>query len=473
MKLFILLSLNLLSVHGFFYTLFPLVLIKSDNKAKLYCPWNQHTDYDLTCRLNKDVMGYYPLPSTNATTVLENSKFLNPALQTPFTKDYCKLLRQTWSTKKDSPNVCKDFAFCFNAADDKCVCSCQSGFFGNPYKECFQHCSTNDDCSSPLAVCKSTTNTKELKRCVCKDNYEGNGVMCYKNPCGDDRTSKCGTVQNTICVPTGPGVDDYKCICPQGYYVNHEKTCVPEVTVTKSSVITLVIKNVPDGSRVEAGECLSFTLNDGSKSVFFHKNSGDSVYVKKTIKNDGKLSIFFIVTDEITAFSVTSGAVGLTKLYSMSSTFIGCKFGHVKVYDRNGREISGYEDLKKSKKLKLASGQTLSTGEQEPPPPGRHGQQEPSGPQGPRSPGSNGSSHLELESSPPNTDSNPTTTTVKGKPEVQVYVRELKADELAGGLSSSDVAQRQEALQRTQDRATRDGHSTLQSSSSVQTVNEL
>uniref|UniRef100_A0A3B0MGJ7 EGF-like domain-containing protein n=1 Tax=Theileria annulata TaxID=5874 RepID=A0A3B0MGJ7_THEAN len=469
MNLILLLSLNLLSVHGFFYTLYPLVAIKSNNRVKLYCPWNQHTDANLTCRVNKDVMGYYPLPSSDNTTPLETSKFLNPSLQTPFTQDYCKSLKDGWSTKKGTDNVCKDFAFCFNVGDTKCVCSCQSGFFGNPYQACYQHCSTDDDCSSPLAVCKFAANTNEMKRCVCKDKYEGNGVMCYKNPCGDDRSSKCGGVENTVCVPTGPGDDDYKCVCPSGYYVNHEKTCVPEVTVTKSSVITLVVKNVPDGSRVEAGECLSFTLNDGSKSVFFHKNSGDSVYVKKPIKNDGKFSIFFIVTDEVTAFSsVTSSGAGLTKLYSMSSTFIGCKFGHVKVYDPQGREISGYEDLKQSKKLKLATSGGQATA---PPPPGPGAQ--------PRTGGvarvqestlstdlSGGIAALELSSTP-------VVNAVKAKPEVEVHVRELKADELAGGLSSSDVAQRQAALQSGSSSSSGVGSSVLQASSSVQTVNEL
>nr|PVC50039.1 hypothetical protein MACL_00002592 [Theileria orientalis] len=255
----------------------------------------------------------------------EPQEFLNPALQKRLAQDNCKKIKDSWATSKDTNTVCNKYSFCFNVADDKSLCACQNGFFGDPYTGCFQHCLTDDDCSSPLTTCSQPTEPNQLKRCVCKQGYEGDGVLCHKNICGNDRRAKCGGASShKVCIPTGSGTNDFACICETGYFLNHKNECVLQFTVRENTVITLVGKNIADGSRVELGDCLSFVINDKTKSIFYHKNSGDSIYVRNDIKNDKQFSIFFIVTKEDSFTNATqqetaAGSPGVSALEMESS----------------------------------------------------------------------------------------------------------------------------------------------------------
>ncbi|UKK00719.2 hypothetical protein MACK_000793 [Theileria orientalis] len=345
--LFLIFNIYIISVNGYFYTLLPLAVTRDNDNYKAFCPWNQTKDPHLKCTVNKSVMGYFHLESGQVKDAHPEPKdFFNPALQKRFTGDHCKKLKDSWNESKTGA-VCKKYSFCYNVAEDKSLCTCQKGFFGNPYEGCHQHCVTDDDCSSPLARCAEPQVANQLKRCVCKDGYDGDGVLCHKNVCGTDRRAKCGgTASHKVCVPTGSGPNDFACICETGYFLNHKKECVPEFTVKENTVITLVGKNIKDGSRIELGDCLSFVINDQTKSIFYHKNSGDSIYVKKNIKNDKQFSIFFIVTKEVTAFSLLrEGGFGLTKLYSMTNTFLGCKFGNARIFDPEGLDLSEEDSL--------------------------------------------------------------------------------------------------------------------------------
>ncbi|BAM39452.1 uncharacterized protein TOT_010000907 [Theileria orientalis strain Shintoku] len=420
MKLLVFLIFNIyiISVNGYFYTLLPLAVIKKDNVYKAYCPWNQTKDEQLKCKVNKGVMGYFHLKSNETVEAAkpEPQEFLNPALQKRLAQDNCKKIKDSWATSKDTNTVCNKYSFCFNVADDKSLCACQNGFFGDPYTGCFQHCLTDDDCSSPLTTCSQPTEPNQLKRCVCKQGYEGDGVLCHKNICGNDRRAKCGGASShKVCIPTGSGTNDFACICETGYFLNHKNECVLQFTVRENTVITLVGKNIADGSRVELGDCLSFVINDKTKSIFYHKNSGDSIYVRNDIKNDKQFSIFFIVTKEVTAFSLLKeGNFGLTKLYSMTNTFLGCKFGNAKIFDPDGNDLSDEDSFTNATQQETAAG-------------------------------SPGVSALEMESSQDSGQQTQTQRTTTGgetanqggtlKPLVEVHVRDLTEAEKSGGLA--------------------------------------
>ncbi|UKJ88320.2 hypothetical protein MACJ_000764 [Theileria orientalis] len=423
MKLIVFLIFNIYiaSVSGFFYTLLPLAVIKKENQYKAYCPWNQTRDNELKCKVNKGVMGYVHSKSDQTSDTLpEPKEFLNPALQKRFTKDNCAKIKGEWTTSKNTETVCNKYSFCFNVADDKSVCACQSGFFGDPYKGCHQHCLTDDDCSSPLARCADATNTNELKRCVCKQGYDGDGVSCHKDVCGTDRKAKCGTDKHKVCIPTGSGTNDFACVCETGYYLNHEGTCVEEHTVKENTVITLVGKNIKDGSRVELGECLSFVINDKTKSIFYHKNSGDSIYVRSLIKNENQFSIFFIVTKEVTAFSLLKdNSFGLTKLYSMTNTFLDCKFGNARIFDPEGHDLSDDESFVNATIQATATSSTGTGGV-----------------------AAAAAAALQIESSldEPASAGTPTPTQGgKSKPSVEVHVRPLTEEEKSGGLAGHTI----------------------------------
>ncbi|BAM39453.1 uncharacterized protein TOT_010000908 [Theileria orientalis strain Shintoku] len=343
-------SIYVLAVDCFFYQALPLVVHKVNNTYTAYCPWNDSRDPNLRCKIYKNVMGYC---HKDVTPTFQG--FLNPLVQRLFSEDHCQHLKTTYKDVSTAAGTCKSYSLCFNLSSNRSMCTCDAGFFGDSYAGCKKHCFSDAECVSPVSHCRTGTGSV-LSYCTCNSGYQGDGVMCYKNPCGDDRFEKCGPDRNKVCVPTGPGDGDYKCMCPNGQFLDYNNKCVPDVTLVKDTVLTLTGKNVQNGSRVEAGECISFVLNDNGKSIFFHKNSGDSIYVRRPIKNENVFTVFFVLTDEVTAFSALHDtAFGLTKLYSISNTFKRCKFGQVKVTRPNGHEIVVGEDTTEKVEVNVRS----------------------------------------------------------------------------------------------------------------------
>lgn len=325
----VLLSLN--SVNGFFYRAIPVLVkpIAQNNHKEFYvtCPWNEpHPDSE--CVITANHVGYQ---CKSSVTQLD-MPLLNPNAQK------CDVRGSVCSNSEKNKKLktCAEHTNCVTVSLDHRLCSCGTGFFGDPYSLCHKHCEVDSDCASPFAHC-TRPQTNALPRCACKAGYEGNGFFCYKNPCGQgDRLGKCP--DSHVCVPTGP--NSHECVCPAGHYVNSENKCVPNIQLKENTILSFHGTGVPDGSRIEAGDCLSFHLNEDTTSKFFHLNSGDPVYVKPKIKNEPEFYVAFVIRDEITAYArLKDDETKLTKLYALTNTSKTCSFGSIKVMDKDGNEL--------------------------------------------------------------------------------------------------------------------------------------
>ncbi|EKX74106.1 conserved hypothetical protein [Theileria equi strain WA] len=318
-------------VNGFFYRGIP-VLLKPVSKGSttdfyVSCPWSDPPS-DSFCVITANHIGYQCNPKVTSLDM----PLINPNSQK------CDVRGSVCadSSKNAALMKCVDHTNCTTVSKDYRLCSCNTGFFGDPHRNCYQHCERDSDCSSPFAEC-TTPGEKDLPRCTCKRGYSGDGVFCYDNPCGQgNRLAKCKYPQ--VCIPTGP--TEYKCACPSGHFIDVDGKCVPNIAIKKDTILSFHGTNIPDGSRIEAGDCLSFHLNEDGTSKFFHLNSGDPVYVKAAIKNASEFYIAFVIRDEITAYArLTADDTKMTKLYALTNTSQGCSFGSVKVMDKEGNEL--------------------------------------------------------------------------------------------------------------------------------------
>lgn len=148
----------------------------------------------------------------------------------------------TCSSKQCVPvcreNSCGKNAVC-SSTRYRPICSCPSGYSGDPTKECkVFECSKDDDCAldeecNPEKKCKNVcinacgTNAicRSLNRspqCSCPPNFIGNpklecarptGGTCSRNPCGVN--ARCRDMDN----------GSYECTCPSGCAGNPQHQC--------------------------------------------------------------------------------------------------------------------------------------------------------------------------------------------------------------------------------------------------------
>lgn len=135
-------------------------------------------------------------------------------------------------------NSCGKSAVCL-ATRHRAVCSCPSGFSGDPMKECKSYeCLHDEDCSSdeecnPDGKCKNVClgacglnaicrSVNRSPQCTCPPNYLGNSkVECTKTTAGSCLRNPCGV--NARCRDLDDG--SYECTCPPGCAGNPQRQC--------------------------------------------------------------------------------------------------------------------------------------------------------------------------------------------------------------------------------------------------------
>lgn len=146
-------------------------------------------------------------------------------------------------SSKQCVTVCQDSscgkkAMCL-ANRHRAVCSCPSGFSGDPEKECkavectkHEDCGADEECSDEgtckniclnacgsNAICRSVN---RLPQCSCPPNYVGNPKLeCSKPPAGSCLRNPCGI--NARCRDLEDG--DYECTCPPGCAGSPQTQC--------------------------------------------------------------------------------------------------------------------------------------------------------------------------------------------------------------------------------------------------------
>lgn len=137
-----------------------------------------------------------------------------------------------------SENTCGNNALCIPTRH-RAVCSCPSGFSGDPLKECkLYECLKNEDCGADEEchkdgmcknVCSNSCGINAICRsinrrpqCVCPPNYTGNPkVECTKPTAGSCLRNPCG--MNARCRDLEDG--SYECTCPPNCAGNAQRQC--------------------------------------------------------------------------------------------------------------------------------------------------------------------------------------------------------------------------------------------------------
>lgn len=135
-------------------------------------------------------------------------------------------------------NSCGKNAICL-ANRHRPICSCPSGFSGDPKTECKQYeCTKNNDCAADESctkegkcknVCSNACGANAICRpenripqCACPPDYIGNPkIECSKPAAGSCLRNPCGI--SARCRDLDDG--SYECTCPPGCAGNPQKQC--------------------------------------------------------------------------------------------------------------------------------------------------------------------------------------------------------------------------------------------------------
>ncbi|GBE60594.1 hypothetical protein BOVATA_020870 [Babesia ovata] len=233
---------------------------------------------------------------------------------------------------------CADFSGCYTVSNNTRACTCMSGYFGNPYVQCFKYCETDLDCPSPYAECRQDSG-ELLKRCKCKQGCPGDGVICKpQNICTD---TKENAETHRKCLQTSTTEKSY--VCDDGYYLDTYYKCVKIVAIENDKIISVVANNFVDGSRIDIGKCFSMEINkENGESRFYQMNSGDAVVVKSKIVTSPQLYLAVEVkaNDVIVFAMLEDDRSKLAKLFSISNGLKGCQIDGVTKYDPTGIRVN-------------------------------------------------------------------------------------------------------------------------------------
>ncbi|KAK1936010.1 12D3 antigen [Babesia divergens] len=307
-------------VFGFIYRAVPMYEVN----GRVNC--DTKAIADATCTYKGNAFGKVCEKGPNKGYVL------NPYAQTCGTSSKCHPAHDA------ALGDCAKFTGCYTVSNTTRACTCMSGFFGNPYVQCFKHCETDYDCPSPYAECRKDGNEK-IKRCKCKAGCPGDGVICKPNDiCAGAEEN---TEEHRRCLQMS--LTDKNYICDTGYYIDTDSRCAKIAALEGEKRVSVIAENFVDGSTINIGKCFSMEINNRKgMSHFYQLNGGDAVVVKQKIVTNPQLYLVFEVKgNDIIAFGLLEEDTSrLTKLFTVSNGLGGCQIDSVTKSDPTGANVS-------------------------------------------------------------------------------------------------------------------------------------